>query len=230
MHTSTLGGKDGRETPDDKGTGTNPKKTDTIPFLGINYRSTLYRETSTIGAAAAVSVQKRDDITCNDDVEQPLKDPIVRSQTRFREGRWSGRNKAGTSLVTNARVQSKNGIKAEKGDGPYSEDDIPFAGPHIFEIMCGDCANKDNQVEEPDKNAEKARGLKEQANHYEWVSTVEDNGYLHEFGPEPTDGKVSVDHGSFSTTVSIHGGRKATKKHKSVSLLDNGSPCSFVTQ
>ena len=59
---------------------------------------------------------------------------------------------------------------------------------------------------------------------------MEDNGYLHEDGPEITGGKVSVDHFSFSTIVSIYGGRKATKKYKSVALLDSGSPSSFVTQ
>ena len=59
---------------------------------------------------------------------------------------------------------------------------------------------------------------------------MEDNGYLHEYGPELTGGKVSVDHSSFTTIVSIHGGRKATKKYKSVALLDSGSPSSFVTK
>ena len=39
-----------------------------------------------------------------------------------------------------------------------------------------------------------------------------------------------MDHSSFTTTVSIHGGRKAAKKYKSVALLDSGSPSSFVTQ
>ena len=39
-----------------------------------------------------------------------------------------------------------------------------------------------------------------------------------------------MDHSSFTTTVSIHGGRKATKKYKSVVLLDSGSPSSFVMQ
>ena len=59
---------------------------------------------------------------------------------------------------------------------------------------------------------------------------MEYNGYLHEYGPEITGGKVSVDHSSFTTIVSIHGGRKATKKYKSVALLDSGSPSSFATQ
>ena len=76
----------------------------------------------------------------------------------------------------------------------------------------------------------KARDLKKQVNLYEWVSTVEDIGYLHEYGPEHTEGRVSVDHSSFTTTVSIHGGRKTTKKYKSVALLDSGYPSSFVTQ
>ena len=62
------------------------------------------------------------------------------------------------------------------------------------------------------------------------MSTVEDNGYLHEYGPELTGGRVSVDHSSFTTAVRIHGGRKATKKYKSVALLDSESPGSFVTQ
>ena len=48
--------------------------------------------------------------------------------------------------------------------------------------------------------------------------------------PEITGGRVSVDHSSFTTILSIHGGRKATKKHKFVALLDSGSPSSFVTQ
>ena len=39
-----------------------------------------------------------------------------------------------------------------------------------------------------------------------------------------------MDHFSFTTIVSIHGGRKATKKYKSVALLDSGYPSSFVTQ
>ena len=34
---------------------------------------------------------------------------------------------------------------------------------------------------------------------------------------------------SFATAVSIHGGRKATKKYKYVALLDSGSPSSFFT-
>ena len=80
------------------------------------------------------------------------------------------------------------------------------------------------------KNAEKVRDLKKQVNPYEWVSTVKDNGYLYEYGPEITGGEVSVDHSSFTTIVSIHGGRDATKKYKSVALLDSGSPSSFVTQ
>ena len=59
---------------------------------------------------------------------------------------------------------------------------------------------------------------------------MEDNDYLHEYGPEITGGRVSVDHSSFITVGSIHGGRKTTKKYKSVALLDSGSPNSFVTQ
>ena len=95
--------------------------------------------------------------------------------------------------------------------------------------MCGDRTNKDNQ-EENGKHAEKARELKRQVNPYEWVGTVEDNGYLHEYGPELTGGKVSVDHSSFTTIASIQRGRKATKKSQIRSLFDSGSHSSFVTQ
>ena len=107
-----------RETPHNEGTGTEPKKSNTIPLPGSNYRSSPYHGIDTMGAAAAVRVQKGDNITCNEDVEQFLKDPIVRSQPQCREKCWSGRNKTGTSLVTNAKVQSRNDIKAEKGYGP----------------------------------------------------------------------------------------------------------------
>ena len=62
------------------------------------------------------------------------------------------------------------------------------------------------------------------------MSTVEDIRYLHEYVTELTGDKVSVDHSSFTTTVSIHGGRKATKTYKFVALLDSGSPSSFVTE
>ena len=144
MRESTLREKGERETPHNEGTGTKPKKTYTIPFPGSKCRSSLYRGIATIGAAADVCIQKKDNITRNDDVEQSLKDPIVRSQPRIREEFWSGRNKSGISLlVANARVQSRNDIEAEKGYGPYSENDILFAGPHIYEIMCCDRTNKD---------------------------------------------------------------------------------------
>ena len=121
MRESTLREKGERETPHNEGTGTKPKKTYTIPFPGSNCRSSLYRGAATIGAAADVRVQKRDNITRNGDVEQSLKDPIVRSQPRTREECcWPGQNKSGMSLVANARVQSRNEIKkAEKGHGPY---------------------------------------------------------------------------------------------------------------
>ena len=182
MRKTTLRENGERETPHNEGTGTKPKKTYTIPFPGSNCRSSLYRGTATIGAAAYLRVQKRDSITRNGDVEKSLKDPIVRSQPRIREEEcWPGQDKSGISLVANARVQSRNDIKAEKGYGPYSEKDILFAGPHIYEIMCCDRTNKDTQEEKKlgREHAEKARDLKKQVNPYEWVSTVEDNGYLH---------------------------------------------------
>ena len=85
LRATTLREKGERETPHNGGTGTKPKKSDAVPFPGSNYRSSLYRGTVTIGAAAAARVQKRDNITRNDDVEQSLKDPTVRSQPRCRE-------------------------------------------------------------------------------------------------------------------------------------------------
>ena len=98
--------------------------------------------------------------------------------------------------------------------------------------MCCDRTNKDTQEEKKlgREYTKKVHDLKKQVNPYEWVSAVEDSGYLHEYGPELTEGRVSVDHSSFTTIVSIHGGRKATEKYKSVALLDSGSPSSFVTQ
>ena len=93
---STLREKGERETPHNEGTGAKSKKTyTTILFPGSNCRSFLYRVTATIGAAADVRVQKRDNITRNGDVKQSLKDPIVRSQPRIREEEsspeWSSR-------------------------------------------------------------------------------------------------------------------------------------------
>ena len=78
LRATILREKNERETPDNEGDGTEPKNSNKFPFLGNNYRSSPYRETATIGAAAAVSVQKRDNTTRNDDIEQSLKDPIVR--------------------------------------------------------------------------------------------------------------------------------------------------------
>ena len=226
---ATLRGKGGRETPHSEGTGTKTK-IDTIPLPGNSCRSSLYRGPATIGAAADVRVQNRDNITRNDDVEQSRKDLIVRSHPRGREERGLRQNKSGVSQVANARVQGRSDIA--EGFGRHPEDSILCASPHIYEIMGCDHTNKDSQEEKlGSKNAEKARDLEKQVNPYdEWVGTVEDNGYLREYGPELTGGKVSVDHSSFTTIVSIHGGRKATKKYKSVALLDSGSPSSFVTQ
>ena len=128
---ATLRGKGGRETPHSEGTGTKTK-IDTFPLPGNNRRSSLYRGTATIGAAADVRVQNRDNIiTRIDDVEQSLKDLIVRSQPRFGdEERWPRQNKSGISQLSNAWVQSRNGI-AEKSYGPYSENTIPSASSHI---------------------------------------------------------------------------------------------------
>ena len=114
------------------------EKIDTFPSPGNNCRSSLYRETAAIGAAADARVPNRDNL------EQSLKDLIVRSQTRFREKCWLGQNKSGVSQVANARVQSRSDI-AEKGYGPNPEDSILCASPHIYEIMGCDHTNKDNQ-------------------------------------------------------------------------------------
>ena len=143
MRETTLREKGKRKTPHNEGTGTKTK-TYTIPFAENNCGSSLYRGTATIGAAADVRVQNRDNITRIGDVEQSLKDPIVRSQPRIREECWP-EQKSGISQVANARVQSRSDIKAEKGYGPYSENAILFAGPHTYEIMCCDRTNKDTQ-------------------------------------------------------------------------------------
>ena len=77
-----------------------------------------------------------------------LKDLIVRSQPRFGdEERWPRQNKSGISQLSNAWVQSRNGIKAENGYGPNSENTIPSASSHIYEIICCDRTNKDSQEE-----------------------------------------------------------------------------------
>ena len=161
LRAQTLREEGEREMPHNEGTGTEPKKTYTIPFPESNCRSSLYRGTAAIGAAADVRVQKGDKITRNDDAEQSLKEPIVRSQPRFWEECWSGRNKSGISLITNARVRSRNVIQAKNGYGPYSESDILFAGPHICKIMCCDRTNKGNLEEEElgSENVEKVRDL-----------------------------------------------------------------------
>ena len=98
--------------------------------------------------------------------------------------------------------------------------------------MCCDRTNKDNRKEEKldREHAEKARDLKKQVNLYEWLSTMEDIDYLHEYGPDLTGGRVSVDHSSFTTIISIHEGRKTTKKYKSVALLDSGSPSYYASK
>ena len=62
LQAATSGEKGDREAPDKQGTGTKAK-IDTFPFPGNNCRSFLYRDTATIGAAADVCVQNRDNIT-----------------------------------------------------------------------------------------------------------------------------------------------------------------------
>ena len=142
---ATLRGKGDGETPHSEGTGTKTKIY-TIPLPANNCKSSLYCGPATIGAAADVRVQNRDNITRNDDVEQSLKDLIVRSHPRCREECGLRQNKSGVSQVANARVQSRSDI-AEKGYGPNSENTIPSASSHIYEIICCDRTNKDNQEE-----------------------------------------------------------------------------------
>ena len=97
---ATLRGKGDRETPHSEGTGTKTK-IDTFPLPGNNRRSTLYRGTATIGAAADVRVPNRDNITRNDDVEESRKDLIVRSHPRSREERGLRQNKSGVRPCLN---------------------------------------------------------------------------------------------------------------------------------
>ena len=147
LHAATSRGKGDREAPDRQGTGTEAK-IDTFPFPGNSCRSFLYRDTATIGAGADVRVQKRDNITRIDDVEQSLKDLIVRSQPRFGdEERWPRQNKSGISQLSNAWVQNRSDI-AEKGYGPDPEESILCAGPHIYEIKGCDHTYKDISQEE----------------------------------------------------------------------------------
>ena len=141
-------------------------------------------------AAAAVCVKKKGDLVRND-VEQSLKDPIqanVGSRPQSGAECWSGQTLkvTGTGPLTNKEVQSRNDTKIEKRDGSYSENDALFAGPSIYEIKCCDLNNDDNQEEDIGKKAENARDLKIHVNPYEWVDAVENNGYLHEDGPELT--------------------------------------------
>ena len=108
LQAATSGGKGDREAPDKQGTGTKAK-IDTFPFPGNNCRSFLYSDTATTGAAADVRVQNRDNIiTRIDDVEQSLKDLVVRSRPRFGdEERWPRQNKSGICQLSNAWVQSR---------------------------------------------------------------------------------------------------------------------------
>ena len=137
---ATLRGKGDRETPHSEGTGTKTK-IDGIPLPGNNCRPPLYRGPATIGAAADVRVQNRDNITRSDDVEESRKDLIVRSHPRGGEERGLRQNKSGVSQVANTRVQSRSDIA--EGYGPHPEDSILYASPHIYEIMGCDYTNKD---------------------------------------------------------------------------------------
>ena len=90
-----------------------------------------------MGAAAAVCVENGGVLVRND-VEQSLKDPIrtdVGSRPQSGAEGWSGPSLkvTGTGPLTNKEVQSRIDIKAEKRDGPYSENNTLFAGLTIYE-------------------------------------------------------------------------------------------------
>ena len=87
------------------------------------------------------------------DVEQSLKDPIladVRSRPHSSAEFWSGQTLkvTGTGPLTNEEVQSRSYIKAEKSDGPCSENVTLFAGSSIYEIKCCDLSNDDSQEDD----------------------------------------------------------------------------------
>ena len=63
------------------------------------------------------------------------------------------------------------------------------------------------------------------------VSTVDpDQHTLAEHGPDLVGGKVSVDPATFTTRVALHCGPSATTPAKCVSLLDSGSPQTFIRE
>ena len=63
------------------------------------------------------------------------------------------------------------------------------------------------------------------------VSTVDPDQYtLAEHGPDLVGGKVSVDPATFTTCVALHCGPSATTPAKCVSLLDSGSPQTFIRE
>ena len=56
-----------------------------------------------------------------------------------------------TSELPGRPAQSRNDIKAEKRDGLYFENDTLFASPSIYEIVCCDLNNYENQEEDTGK-------------------------------------------------------------------------------
>ena len=109
LHEPTLMEKSSREILDINGTDTKREICNTIPFPGSNYRSPPYRKIATMGAAAAVCVQKRGGLVCND-VEQSLHDPIradVGSPPQSEAECWLGHTLkvTGTGPLNNKEVQ-----------------------------------------------------------------------------------------------------------------------------
>ena len=75
LHEPTLREKSSREIIDNDGTDTKQEIRNTVPFPGSKLQAPLYRRIATMGAVAAVCVQKRGGEVRND-VEQSLKDPV----------------------------------------------------------------------------------------------------------------------------------------------------------
>ena len=53
--------------------------------------------------------------------------------------------------------------------------------------------------------------------------------FLAEFGPDPVGGTISINDDSYTTKARIFSGATATSSMEVKTLLDSGSPCSFVT-
>ena len=180
---SSLEGEEWQKALDNNDTDTKRKICYTVSFPESNCRSPPNRRAATMGADAAVSIQKRGGVVRNDDVEQSLKDPIpadIGPRPQSRAECWSGQTLkvTGASPLTNKEAHSRSYIKADKRDGPCSKNVTLFAGPSIYEIGCCNLSNDDSQEEDVGKKAEETRDLKRQVNPYDWVGSVENYDYL----------------------------------------------------